>query len=242
MAWEIISYPVFQSQSDWYNQRLPDNGPVYTETNTDNLIVEPWNAVSSLLIIIPAIYWMLRIRKDFGNFKFLFYCIFLMFICGTGSTLYHALRASKFFLYMDILPAATITLSISIYFWIKVFKKWWYVLFVIIPSLFTRSLFFRYLPQHTAINVSYAISGIITALPLVIILFKTGFYKVNYVIITIVLFILALIFREIDATQISFLPMGTHFLWHVFSGFGAYYILAYLYHFRKREIIRFGSS
>lgn len=221
---------------DWYNHSLSDGGPIYTETNPDHFIVEPWNAISSLMIVVPAIIWIFRIRGQFKNYKFLVYIIPLMVLGGTGSTLFHAFRASRVFLFMDVLPTAILTLSLSIYFWIKVFKKWWYVFFVIVFSFAVRFLIFGKVPSHTAINISYAITGIITGLPLLLILFKTRFYKLNYVILTIVFFILALIFRELDTYNINFLPMGTHFLWHAFSGIGAYYVLAYLYYFRKQEL------
>jgi hemolysin III len=221
---------------DWYNRRLSDGGPIYTETNPDHMIVEPWNAISSLLIVIPALIWLIKVWGQFKDYKFLLYAIPLMILGGTGSTLFHAFRASRFFLVMDVLPTAILTLSMSIYFWIKIFKRWWYVLIVIALSFGIRFLLFGNVPSHTAINISYAITGIMTGLPLVLILFRTKFYKLNYVVTTILFFILALVFRELDAYSIPFLPMGTHFLWHAFTGIGAYYILAYLYYFRKREI------
>ncbi|MCB2220860.1 MAG: hypothetical protein KQI35_10740 [Bacteroidetes bacterium] len=225
-----------QEQADWFNQRLSDGGPIYTETQPGHLIVEPWNAVSSLLIVLPAIYWLWMVRKEWRNYKFMLYAIPLMILGGTGSTLFHAFRASRFFLFMDFLPTAILTLSLSIYFWIKVLKRWWHVFFIIIPTFVLRFLLFGRLPSHMAINVSYIMTGIITGLPLVILLFKTNFFKVQYVIYTILLFIAAILFRELDAYEITFLPMGTHFLWHAFSGVGAYYILAYLHAFRKREL------
>lgn len=222
---------------DWYNHSLSDGGPIYTETNPDRWIVEPWNAISSLMIVIPALIWLYRIRGQFKEYKFLLYIIPLMVLGGTGSTLFHAFRASRFFLFMDVLPTAILTLSLSIYFWVKVLNRWWYVLFIILISFVFRFLLFGKLPQHTSINVSYAFTGIITGLPLLLILFRTKFFKLNYVILTIAFFILALVFRELDSRSIDFLPMGTHFLWHAFTGVGAYYILAYLYAFRRQELI-----
>jgi hemolysin III len=221
---------------DWYNHSMSDGGPIYSETNPGQWLVEPWNAISSLMIVIPAIIWLIRLRGQFSDFKFLVYTIPLMILGGTGSTLFHAFRASRFFLFMDVLPTAILTLSLSIYFWVKVFRHWWYVFFVILISIAFRYLLFGKVPQHTAINISYAFTGFITGLPLLVILFKTRFYKINYVILTISFFILALVFRELDAWPINFLPMGTHFLWHVFTGIGAYYILAYLYSFRNLEL------
>ena len=224
-----------QDQPDWFNQRLSDGGPVYTETDPSQFIVEPWNAASSLLIVLPAIYWLVVIRKEWRNYKFMLYAIPLMILGGTGSTLFHAFRASRFFLFMDFLPTAILTLSLSIYFWVKVLKKWWYVFFIIIPTFALRFLLFGRLPSHMAINVSYTLTGILIGLPLVILLFKTNFYKVSYVIVTILLFIAAIVFRELDSRDIG-LQMGTHFLWHAFTGVGAWFVLAYLFEFRNREL------
>ncbi len=225
-------------ESNWYNQTLQDGGPIYTETNPDQLIVEPWNAFSSLFIIIPAIIWLIRIRKEYKDFLFLLYCIPLMMLGGTGSTIFHAFRVSKIFLVMDVLPTAVLTLSLGIYFWLKIIKTWWYIIALLILSIVLRFLFFQNLPSHAAINISYAFTGIFIGLPLIIILFKTSGYKIGLVITAIVLFILSLIFREADTFKLSILPMGTHFLWHIFSGIGAYFILAYLYWFRKRELMK----
>ena len=224
--------------ADWYDKRLHDGGPVYMETDLDRLIVEPWNAISSLFIVLPAVYWLFRIGKDYQNYKFLLYAIPLMVLGGTGSTLFHAFRASRIFLFMDFLPTAIFTVSLTIYFWIKVFKKWWTMFFIIIPSILLRMFLFRYatLSEFMTINVSYTMTGVLIGLPILILLARSNYYKVWFVLLTIFFFIGAIIFREMDSREINFLPMGTHFLWHAFTGFGGYFLLAYLYYFRKREI------
>jgi len=221
-----------QELPGWFNQRLTDGGPVYAETNPDHFIVEPWNAVSSLLILLPAFYWLYRIRGEYSHYKFLIYAIPLVMLGGIGSTLFHGFRVSMVFLVMDILPSAILTLSISIYLWIKIFKRWWYVFLVILPAFLVRGFFFTNMPQHVAINISYFTTGFIVALPLIIIMFRTHFYKLKLVIWAIVPFLAALTFRQLDATPFSVLPMGTHFLWHVFSAIGTYFILAYLFYLR----------
>jgi hypothetical protein len=48
---------------EWYDLNMPDGGPVYTETHPGQFIVEPWNAFTALLMLIPAIYWFYRIRE-----------------------------------------------------------------------------------------------------------------------------------------------------------------------------------
>lgn len=232
-------------EKDWFDQAMQDGGPLYFETNPDHFIAEPWNAVSSLFIVIPAIVWLLQIKGNFRKYAFMVYCIILMIMGGTGSTIFHAFRASKFFLIMDVLPTAILSLSIGIYFWLKIVKSRGYLILLLVVFVVPRFLFFMNLPQHTAINLSYAFSGIFIGLPLIFILIKTSGNKIGLVGSAIMLFILALIFRETDTFPISFFPMGTHFLWHIFSGLGAYYILAYLHWFRINEssiLIRNGQN
>lgn len=112
--------------TNWFDQRLADGGPLYTETNLDHFIAEPWNMVSSLLVIIPSLY-ILFLNKN--NWRF-------------GS----------------------------------------------------------------------------------------------YIIFSTILFAIALFFRQFDAHEPSLLPVGTHFLWHVFGAIGTFYILYYLYHYRDNKL------
>lgn len=218
-----------QANIEWFNQRLPDGGPVYMETNPEHFIVEPWNAFSSLLMLIPAFIWYFRIRRESQDKRLLHFVILLIALGGIGSALFHGFRASVVFLVMDVLPSAILTLTLSIFFWIKVLKKWWHIFFILLPLFGIRFFFWGKLPEHTAINVSYLITGVSVGLPLIILLFKSRFENWGPIILAIVSFGLALTFRQIDQVPFHLLPMGTHFLWHAFSAVGAYFILEYLY-------------
>jgi len=225
----------------WYNQRLADGGPVYMETHPERWIVEPWNAITSLLILIPAFYWLIKVyneHKRSGNVKhnspvLLYVVIFLVITGGIGSTLFHAFRAYPFFLFMDVLPSAILTVTLAIYFWIKVLPKWWYVFFIYLPLFGLRFLFWNKLPDFLAINLSYFLTGFTVGLPLIIYQFKTGFRGWVDVAAAIGLFGLALLFRQLDSVEFPYLYMGTHFLWHTFAAIGAYFILKYLYNIRS---------
>ena len=223
-------------QGDWFNQRLTDGGPVYTETNPDFFIVEPWNAVSSIVMMLPAFIWFIRIYPDLQDFRFLTFLLPLGFLGGLGSTLFHAFRAYPAFLILDILPSAILTLLLAIFFWYKAIKKWYFVLLIVIVSFGARMFLFRSgLPGHTAINISYAITGVFVAFPLIILLYKTKLYRYRDVIFAIVFFVLALFFREIDAREIVRWQMGTHFLWHILSAFGSYFVFSYVYYLTLSE-------
>jgi hypothetical protein len=230
--------PQFQNQ-EWkrYHSTLHDGGPLYAETNLDQFIVEPWNALSSLVIVAPALYWLFVIRKDLKNYGFLLFCVPFILLGGMGSMLFHAFRSSPWLLHLDVYPIVALTFFISAYFWSKVFNSTGLALLLIAGvGLLTYNLF-SFLPSHTAINLSYLIRGIALFLPIIFVLSRSGYTGLKQMIISVVLFVISLAFREIDArASIQFLPMGTHFLWHVFSGMGAFYLGSYLYRVRNYEL------
>lgn len=224
---------MLMNSGNWFDQRLADGGPMYMETHPGHLIVEPWNCFSSFLMLIPAMYWIYRMKKDGRQDKLMWAAIILVVAGGLGSALFHGLRISYFFLIMDILPSAVLTLTLTIYFWIRILNKWWHVFFIIVPLLGSRFLFWGVLPEHATINLSYFITGVGIGLPLIIFLFRTHFSAWKIVLSAIFFFIIALIFRQVDNYPITFLPMGTHFLWHTFSAVGTFFILDFLYNIRK---------
>jgi len=223
------------SQEKWYDMDMPDGGPIYTETAPDQFIVEPWNALSSLLYMLPALIWLWQLRKHYSQYKFIVFAGILIILGSLGSTLFHAFRASVFFLVMDVLPVAVLTLSLSVYFWHDVLKRWGYVILVIVPLFGVRFLIFNALPDNLAINLSYALTGIMVTLPLFILLFQKKLVKTDFVLYTVISFGLALLFREMDSWEFQLLPMGTHFLWHAFSGIGTWFILGFLYHYKNKK-------
>jgi hypothetical protein len=223
---------LLSGENERFIGRLPDGGPIYMETDPDRFIVEPWNALSSLLMLVPALFWLWKVRHQVNHYRFLCFAIFMVMLGGLGSALFHGFRASVFFLLLDVIPSALLTLSLSIYLWLKILRRWWYVFIILIPTFGLRFVFWNQVPEHMAINLSYFITGMIIALPLIIILFKDSFKEWPAAALGIASFILALLFRQLDTVNIVSLPMGTHFLWHLFSAVGAFFILRYIHHLR----------
>jgi len=213
-----------------------DGGPIYAETDLSALISEPWNAISSLAILLPAVYWAIRLKGDIRNYTFMYYCMPLLFLGGLGSTLFHAFRASHWLLLMDVLPTALLTLSVSIYFWIKVMRKIWLVPLVFLPVFGFRLAIIHSFPGVDTVNVGYLITGIMIFLPLIFYLFQSAFRYWTDIIFSVLLLILSLVFRERDHALTTWLPMGSHFLWHILSGIGAYFLGQYLYKLRRYEM------
>lgn len=221
---------LFRIVEGWFNQRLPDGGPRYAEYHPNLIIVEPWNAVSSMFMMLPAILFLFRYRHQLKQLRFLAFAIAMVFLGGLGSTLFHAFRMSPVFLMLDVIPSALLTLAIAIYFWFKVLPRRWMLLLIFVPVFGVRIVFFRELPQHLSINISYAISGLLVIVPLLMILYKTNFRHVFWVISMIAAFAIALLFRQLDAYPIAWIPQGTHFLWHLFTSAGSWFVLSYLHY------------
>lgn len=221
-----------------YHVSLKDGGALYAETNLDYFIVEPWNALSSLFLVIPAVYWAIKLKNRYRDFPFIACCIPLLFLGGMGSTLFHAFRASPFFLYLDVLPAALLSFTLGIYFWKRVSGNWWLAggmaLFIILCRLLVSSHF----PSHTAANLSYALTGMFIFVPLIWLLYRTRFGGSQLIFMAILFFAISLFFRETDAWEVQVFPMGTHFLWHIFSAAGAFYLAEYLYLFESTHALK----
>lgn len=218
-------------------EQITDGGPWYAETHiTDNLIVEPWNAFSSLAIAAPAIYFLWKIRKNPKQYSFLLAAIPFLFLNGLGSTLFHGLRTSRFFLFMDFMPALILTLMITVYFWAKVLPKWWMSFVVITPIFLMRFGVIDLIPGQGGINTSYMISGIAFLLPVFLILRKYNFQKTINIVAGAICFVLAIYFRQVDKEFTDIVAFGTHFLWHIFSGIGAFLLADYLYFIRNEEL------
>lgn len=218
-------------------EQITDGGPWYAETHvTDSLIVEPWNAFSSLAIAAPAVYFLWKIRKNPTQYGFLLACIPFLFLNGLGSTLFHGLRTSRIFLLMDFMPALVLTLLITVYFWAKALPKWWMGIIAVTPVFLMRFGVIDLIPGQGGINTSYTISGIAFLLPVFLILKKYQFKKSWDIAIGALCFVLAIYFRQVDKDFTNIFPWGTHFLWHIFSGIGAFLLADYLYFIRSEEL------
>jgi len=226
---------------------LPDGGPIYYETDISQLQgvgmeyfpVEPWNSISSLFFLVPAIYWVLKLRGQYRNYRVITLCIPFLIINGMGSFLFHGARSARAFLFMDFVPALLVVLIISAFFWYGVLKNWIAVIMVNLLLIALRFLVFRYASGSMVINLSYLISGITIFLPTLILLFKTNWHKA-YLLVTAIFFLLtSLFFRVADDWQNQLLTPGVHWLWHVFSAISVFplghYLKSYVDFKKQRE-------
>lgn len=209
-----------------------DGGPIYQETPLEltHWFVEPWNALSSLFIIMPGIYFLFKLRGQYRHHLFLTFCIPLLILGGAGSTLFHAFRTETVFLVMDVAPTALLFLLISGYLWYKVIGNIWIAIITIVVLFSVPFLLYFLLPRGALnVNVFYAMRGTVFLLPLVLILRRTNFQYALIITGAVVFFGLALVFRSTDKDLAYLVPMGSHFLWHVCTGIGGLLVAEYIY-------------
>lgn len=217
-----------------------DFGPIYAETANapGHLIVEPFNAWSSILIALPAIYWAWRLRGQYKKYWFLSLCMPFLFLNGLGSTLFHATRSSNILLVMDFAPAAVVTLAVTIYLWAKVLRKWYWTTSVIVALMALRFAASASFPPPLSINLSYAVGGLGFLIPLVLLLVRMKGKGTGIIVATFLAFGAALFCREADPWPAitAVLPQGTHFLWHAFTGVGGFLLGQFLYTLETESI------
>ena len=220
----------------------PDGGPIYAETDLSLVFSEPWNAISSLALVMPALYWATKLKWNFRDYPFIFWCIPLLCLGGTGSTFYHAFRISPWLLWLDVLPTLILTISVGIYFWFKLIPTKWVSSTIVLVLTSMRFMVHSFYDGSFATNLSYFISGVMIFLPIIFYVWQSNFKDALTIFLSVGFLSISLWFRQIDLQVVEILPMGSHFLWHLFSGFGAYFLAKYLYLLRYRELIPLSES
>ena len=211
--------------------KVPDGGPVYRETGDLSLwIVEPWNAYSSLTFLVPAFLFLWQLRGQYKKYAFLVYfCSPMLILGGLGSTFFHAFRTSPWLLAMDVLPIVLLTVGISIWMWLKVLPRKSYIWPILIVFVGLTLLFTRFLHGQDSISAGYFVRGVMLFLPCYLFLRQTDFRYARTFFAAVLFFILALVFRFADEkVGIGFMPWGTHWLWHVSTAIGGYFLGEYL--------------
>ncbi|MDT8308780.1 MAG: ceramidase domain-containing protein [Bacteroidales bacterium] len=225
-----------------HKQFINDFGPLYFEFQPDAYIKEPWNAFSSLFFLIPVIYWVWKLRGSYKKYLIITALLPLLFLNGIGSTLYHAFRASNVFLFLDSIPAALMNLLLAGYMWYKLLRNPWKAAGIValfyVSGIAAMFILHKWFTVGSA-NIFYFMVGICIFTPTIIYLTKTKFYKWKLLASTVLLLSFALLFRSLDHPSQNFLleilPMGTHFLWHIFSALAVFTFGYYIWYNICRE-------
>lgn len=219
---------------------LPDHGPIYTETVLGRFPVEPWNTFSNLIFLFTFLYFFRQVRNNLSAYPLLRVCLPILFIGFVGGTIFHATRSSRIWLMMDYIPILLICLFAAFYFW-KDFSGSYLLAFIGIAFPFAL-IRFLWTVSSLAVMHKVAIGYSTLALSLIIPAFlcarKEKWAGAKFLFLSIASFLIAIVCRSIDQTFGTILPMGTHFLWHLFGGLSAFCMLKFAEGFERRVKLR----
>lgn len=216
-----------------------DSGPIYKETYVGEWpLVEPWNALSNLLFLAIVLFWAVRVYKHAAQHAFLAGALPVLFIGFVGGTLYHGTRSHEVWLLMDWVPIMLLSLAVSVYFAIQNRFRWYGTLALITFPFAISALAWQAdsLPQWARGLLGYPMMAFVILFPIVFYLNKHQWRHVQWVATALAMFIIAITCRSIDNGPYDGLPMGTHWLWHIFGALASHFLIAYIYKERRHQI------
>ena len=199
---------------------------------------EPLNALSNLAFVIAAVYAARRVRTLPDPGYGIRLLPWLLFLVASGSMLYHTYRSPLTYL-LDVLPlAAFLVFSVSLFLRkIRVnaaravlagaaFLGIQVALLILVPNDFLNG------------STPYLVAFVF--FPPMLSLTSRRYHDLVWNLALIAgLFTLALVFRTVDLSLCPWLPMGTHFLWHLTAAAAAYYVVRLI---ASIELIDHGSQ
>ncbi|NJK85229.1 MAG: hypothetical protein HC906_03940 [Bacteroidales bacterium] len=155
--------------------------------------------------------------------------------------MYHSLRGHVVWVMLDSLPIALLVIIMSAYYLHKVYHKWFLTAGIVtLPFILISAGYYLFkLDVADKPNLGYFAMGIPIIFSLILYLYSTHWKNWRYNAGAICFILAAILFRIIDNKfDVSFLFMGTHWLWHIFSTFSAHLLLIFIYLDDKRLAIR----
>ncbi|MDD5597649.1 MAG: hypothetical protein PHV82_06875 [Victivallaceae bacterium] len=214
-----------------------DNGPIYQETDMTRFPVEPWSTFTNLVFLATFIYFAVKTRLSYIKFPMMVIFLIILLIGWFGGTVYHATRSNNIWLLMDYIPIMIIVLTASIYFWRELVGNWMLVIaFTLLPVIIYRFIFHLIpLPHFVSISLGYTILASIVVVPLVPHCIHKTPEGWKLLVISLISFGLAISCRLLDNRGIVKLPMGTHFLWHIFGGICCFCMFSYVFNAEQKK-------
>jgi hypothetical protein len=209
-----------------------DGGPIYAETRAapDNgpYPVEPWNTWSNLIFVAVIVYFIRHTSLNIRRYRLVVLSLPILFVGWCGGTLFHATRADVVWLILDILPIVTLSIAVGLSFWRMVVHSWGKAVACFFGIAVSGRFLATLLVADHALRISFWYISM--ALPIVLPLFvvvqrKARSEKILFIGV-LASFAVAVIFRMWDRTGVEpLLPMGTHFLWHLFGGVAVFLLM-----------------
>jgi hypothetical protein len=193
---------------------------LYAERTAPGLLNEPFNTVTNLAFIVAAWAAWRYARKENACRADILVLIGLIAAIGLGSATFH-MFATRWALLLDVVP---IVLFLLTYLWV-------YTRTVMrVPIAATLGLIVIYFAStYAALRIPLVFRRSAGYIPVLLFLSGLGTYhclrmrRERWLLLAAAgVFTLSLTFRSIDYAAAAYLPMGSHFMWHILNGVTLY--------------------
>jgi hypothetical protein len=208
-----------------------DWGPIYKETLYGRWPVEPWNTVTTLLFLFYVLYWSYKIKDSWKKQPLIAICLPVIFIGFVGGFLYHSNRDNKLWLILDWGPIAASALLCCVFYWRTIFFSWLTSLMAtLLPLILIVTGLKLVLPSYLFLSLGYPLLVTSVLFPLLLSLRQKKIQDLRYLFYALVCIVAAITLRFLDKTSaMDFLPMGSHFLWHIMGALTCHFFTLYNY-------------
>jgi hypothetical protein len=200
-------------------------GPLYCETPefiVGGFPVEPWNAISSFVIVFFGLAASWLVLKRTPRAYELYVLCALLITNGVGSVLWHGLR-TDWSLPLDFVPAIIFLLGVS-FLWAWRVTSLWPAL-AILGGLLAIQFGFRFLDIQMSFFQRWTIMAGTLVVMGIFLTVRTRAYSKEAALtggLALVAAVTAATFRSLDSASCESLGFGSHFLWHVFLSSAAF--------------------
>lgn len=200
----------------------------YCENISNLFFSEPLNFLSNILYFVIAFILRYSLKKSKHLTLRIKILVIMIGIVGLGSAVWHW-HIDHTSIYFDVIPITIFTIYSLYLLFEYLFKSQKEALFYLMLSwmfIISMSYFLRTYFYSDVFNGSYEYFAVsLVILFIFIIKYKVFFLHIKKISYLVILFIIAIICRQIDLSVCNFFLFGTHFLWHIFNAFASYILV-----------------
>lgn len=215
-----------------FTMRPDDFGPIYAETDLSRTIVEPFNTVSNIGFLILVIYWWRRLKWGPVKSNTILFSLPVILIGFIGGTVFHATRSHSLWLILDFMPIALTVLGNALLLWFRIYRIKKLPVLLCLPLMIALFALIKYIPVsiNARISIGYMLQGAFILAPAYVLCILSAYRGMFLLTAAVCSFAVAISFRQFDAALgATLLPMGSHFLWHIFGALSAHLLIRFIY-------------